>query len=146
MSLTMTVAEREAFLAGVHVAVLSVERPDRAPLAVPVWYRYSPGSTVSIITSPTSRKGRLIAEAGRFTLCVQSEVAPYKYVTVEGPVVSTIAPVPPDERRAQAHRYLGQEFGDLYFDATSADSEGDVMILMRPETWLTTDYAKFLGE
>jgi nitroimidazol reductase NimA-like FMN-containing flavoprotein (pyridoxamine 5'-phosphate oxidase superfamily) len=145
MSLTMTVAEREAFLADVHVAVLSVERPDRAPLAVPVWYGYSPGSTVTIITSPTSRKGLLIAEAGRFSLCVQTEMAPYKYVTVEGPVEDTIAPVPAAERRAQAHRYLGREFGDLYIDTTEADARDNVMILMRPETWFTTDYNKFTG-
>jgi hypothetical protein len=44
MSLAMTVAERQAFLAQVHVAVLAVAGEDgRAPLAVPVWYDYRPG-------------------------------------------------------------------------------------------------------
>jgi len=38
MSYTMSVAEREEFLAGVHVGVLSVaEGEGRAPLAAPVW-------------------------------------------------------------------------------------------------------------
>jgi len=145
VALAMTTEEREAFLADVHVAVLSVERPDRAPLSAPIWYTYSPGSTVSVITAQKSEKARLIAGAGRFSLCVQTEVAPYRYVTVEGPVESTIVPVPPDERRAQAHRYLGQEFGDMYIEATEADARDNVMILMRPEKWLTTDFAKFLG-
>jgi hypothetical protein len=63
-------------------------------------------------------------------------------VTVEGPVVDTIAPVPPDERRAQAHRYLGQEFGDLYIETTEADAHDNVMIHMRPEVWLTADFGK----
>jgi hypothetical protein len=44
MSLVMTVEERQAFLAQVHVAVVAVAGEDgRAPLAVPVWYDYRPG-------------------------------------------------------------------------------------------------------
>ena len=44
---TMSKAEREAFLAGVHVGVLAVERDDGPPLASPVWYRYWPGGEAS---------------------------------------------------------------------------------------------------
>jgi len=36
MTLTMTIAEREDFLAGLHVAVLSVDDPGHGPLTVPV--------------------------------------------------------------------------------------------------------------
>ena len=47
MSVTMTRDEREQFLAGVHVGVLSVASVDGgAPLAVPVWYVYQPGGPV----------------------------------------------------------------------------------------------------
>jgi nitroimidazol reductase NimA-like FMN-containing flavoprotein (pyridoxamine 5'-phosphate oxidase superfamily) len=36
--------EREQFLAEPHIGALSVvERPDRAPLTVPIWYQYNPG-------------------------------------------------------------------------------------------------------
>jgi nitroimidazol reductase NimA-like FMN-containing flavoprotein (pyridoxamine 5'-phosphate oxidase superfamily) len=43
--------EREQFLAGVHVGVLSVATADGAsPLAVPVRYTYQPGGPVSVIT------------------------------------------------------------------------------------------------
>jgi len=36
---SMSQAEREEFLAGVHVGVLSVASGDgRGPLAIPVWY------------------------------------------------------------------------------------------------------------
>ena len=91
MSYAMSVAEREQFLAGVHVGVLSVDegeggRGSRAPLAAPVWYDYEPGGLVSVITARGSRKGVALAAAGRMSLCAQDENPPYRYVTVEGPV------------------------------------------------------------
>jgi nitroimidazol reductase NimA-like FMN-containing flavoprotein (pyridoxamine 5'-phosphate oxidase superfamily) len=88
MSVTMTRAEREQFLAGVHVGVLSVASVDGGgPLAVPVWYSYQPGGTVDVITGDSTRKAAAIRAAGRFSLCAQDEQPPYKYVTVEGPAV-----------------------------------------------------------
>jgi nitroimidazol reductase NimA-like FMN-containing flavoprotein (pyridoxamine 5'-phosphate oxidase superfamily) len=43
MTLTMTKEEREAFLAAVHVAVISVAEDGHGPLMVPIWYSYEPG-------------------------------------------------------------------------------------------------------
>jgi nitroimidazol reductase NimA-like FMN-containing flavoprotein (pyridoxamine 5'-phosphate oxidase superfamily) len=40
MSTTMTPAEREAFLAGLHVGVISLVDAGRGPLTVPIWYAY----------------------------------------------------------------------------------------------------------
>jgi len=91
MSLTMTKEEREAFLADVHVAVISVAEDGHGPLVVPIWYSYEPGGEVRIITGRTSRKGKLLERAGRFSLCVQTETLPYKYVSVEGPIVAVEA-------------------------------------------------------
>jgi len=145
MSLTMTRSEREEFLAGVHVGVLSVQQDGRGPLSVPVWYSYQPGGTVNVITPEDSKKGSLISAVGRFSLCAQTEVAPYKYVSVEGPVVQRDKPVDPAERRALAHRYLGGELGDLYIQATEADAVRDVVLRMSPRSWLTTDFAKLYG-
>jgi hypothetical protein len=88
MTLTMTKEEREAFLADVHVAVISVAEDGHGPLLVPIWYSYEPGGEVRIITGRTSRKGELLERAGRFSLCVQTETLPYKYVSVEGPIVA----------------------------------------------------------
>ncbi len=56
MSLTMSKAEREAFLAETHVAVISVAEEGRGPLAVPVWYAYKSGGDVQFVTAGTSRK------------------------------------------------------------------------------------------
>ena len=39
---------------------------------------------------------------------------------------------------------LGVELGDRYIEATAADREagGSMVVRMRPERWLTVDYAK----
>jgi nitroimidazol reductase NimA-like FMN-containing flavoprotein (pyridoxamine 5'-phosphate oxidase superfamily) len=138
----MTKAEREQFLADVHVGVLGIAAEGGAPLTVPVWYTYKPGGLVSFLTSRSSRKAELIERAQRFSLCAQTETPPYKYVSVDGPVLAMETDVEPDERRAIAYRYLGQELGDLYLAATEADAADNIAIRMRPERWLTVDYAK----
>jgi PPOX class probable F420-dependent enzyme len=139
----MTKDEREAFLAGVHIGVVSVTTGAGNTLAVPIWYGYETGGDVWVLTEPTSVKGRSFEAAGRFSLCAQTEDPPYKYVTVEGPVAeSEVA----DEasRQEMAHRYLGQEFGDAYLEAT-ADQDASRIYRMTPEHWYTVDYAKDLG-
>jgi PPOX class probable F420-dependent enzyme len=142
MSVTMSREEREQFLAGVHVGVLSVASADgRGTLAVPVWYAYQPGGTVDVITGGETRKAAAIRAAGRFSLCAQDERPPYKYVTVEGPV--TIAEASPDERLELARRYLGPEGGDAYVSANPTG--GQLVFRMSAEHWLTVDYSKVYG-
>ncbi|HTT86662.1 MAG TPA: pyridoxamine 5'-phosphate oxidase family protein [Acidimicrobiales bacterium] len=145
MALSMSRLEREEFLADLHVGVMGVNEPGRAPLTVPVWYSYRPGGLVSVITGDGSQKARRVAEAGRFSLCAQTETAPYRYVSVEGPVVATDRPVDPGERRAVAYRYLGPEIGDLYLAATAERAAENCVIRMAPEHWRTADFAKELG-
>jgi nitroimidazol reductase NimA-like FMN-containing flavoprotein (pyridoxamine 5'-phosphate oxidase superfamily) len=141
----MSKEEREGFLAGVHVGVLSVDDPGHGPLSVPVWYAYEPGGTVDVVTGGQSAKARRLRAAGRFALCAQTEAPPYAYVSVEGPITAVEDTVSPDERRAMAYRYLGPEFGDLYLEATAEDAAGSVVFRMSPERWLTTDFTKQFG-
>ena len=82
MDLRMTQAEREAFLAGVHVGVLSISEPGRGPLAAPIWYGYEPGGEIWVVTGRDSRKGRLLRAGVRDESDAQSEQAPYQYVSV----------------------------------------------------------------
>ena len=109
------------------------------------WFRfgipYEPGGEVRVITGRTSRKGKLLERAGRFSLCVQTETLPYKYVSVEGPIVAVEAADLERDRRPLARRYLGTEVGDSYIESTR-DVVGNVLVRMRPERWLTVDYAK----
>ena len=65
--MSLSIPEREEFLAQPHVAALSVSAgPGRGPLVVPIWYHYVPGGPLWVSTHRDSRKGKLIAEAGRF--------------------------------------------------------------------------------
>ena len=66
-------AEREAFLAGLHVGVVSIAEEGRAPLSAPVWYDYTPELGVWLITGRSSRKGRLLESTGRYSLVAQTE-------------------------------------------------------------------------
>jgi PPOX class probable F420-dependent enzyme len=144
MSLSMTKKDREAFLADTHVAVISIAEPGRGPLTIPVWYRYEPGGVVRFTTGRDSRKTALLRAAGRISLCVQTEVAPYQYVSVEGPVTISDRIDFENDVRAVAKRYLGPEMGEMYLAATAADREQapSVLITLMPERWLSVDYRK----
>jgi nitroimidazol reductase NimA-like FMN-containing flavoprotein (pyridoxamine 5'-phosphate oxidase superfamily) len=144
MSLVMTADERERFLADVHIGIVSVEDGGAAPLSVPVWYMYEPGGEIWFVTPRDSRKTRLLETARRFSLCVQTETPPYRYVSVSGPVVA-IEPTSIDEAlRPIARRYLGAEAGDAYTDEKAASTPADsrVRVRMRPNRWLSADYGK----
>ncbi|MCG8591212.1 MAG: pyridoxamine 5'-phosphate oxidase family protein [Proteobacteria bacterium] len=144
MPLAMTQTEREAFLADVHVGVIGIEVKDGPPLAVPIWYDYTPERGLWVITQQNSQKGRALAEAGRFTLCAQTEKPPeYRYVSVSGPIVDVREADRERDSRPMAHRYFGAELGDLYVN--SQDQGGNRVFTMRPERWRTVDYGKFTG-
>ena len=141
MSHVMTQSEREAFLAEARVAILSIARADRGPLAVPVWYLYEPGGEVRFWTGGDSHKARLLLLAGRATLTVQNPAPPYGYVSVEGPI-TRLEPVQFErDLRPLAHRYLGAEAGERYLAGLGgpAAGSGDLLITMRPERWLARD-------
>ena len=133
----MSREEREAFLADVHVGVLSVENPGQGPHALPIWYQYLDGEIV-IRADDDSVKANLVRAAGRASLTTQTEVAPYKYVSVEGP--ATVERRPLDDL-AMAVRYLGDEFGKWYHEQNPHAADG-VVIVLKPERWRTFDFAK----
>ncbi len=135
----MTRDEREQYLAGVHVGVIAVERADRAPLAVPIWYGYRPGGEVLLWTESESLKHKLIRGAGRFAITVQDEQPPYKYVTAEGEVTG-IGPAQEADVRAIAVRYLGEEAGSVFAEQNLTRTS--IIIRMRPQRWLNTDYSR----
>lgn len=134
----MTNEEKQAFLAEPHVGVLSIPRDGAGPLTVPVWYDYRPGEPLWFITGRRSMKGRLLDLGVRISLCAQTEQAPYRYVSVEGPVTA-LDPLG-DELLPMAIRYLGDEQGRTY--AAAAAGEENVVVRMAPERWLAVDYGK----
>ncbi|ULE34005.1 pyridoxamine 5'-phosphate oxidase family protein [Mycobacterium sp. IDR2000157661] len=136
---TMNADERQKYLSDVHVGVIAVERPGRAPLSVPIWYGYQPGGEVLLWTESGSLKHRLISDAGRFAITVQDEQPPYKYVTAEGDVTG-IGPATDADVRALAIRYLGDGAGNEFADQNLTPTS--IVIRMRPTRWLSTDYSK----
>ncbi|WP_030177159.1 pyridoxamine 5'-phosphate oxidase family protein [Spirillospora albida] len=143
MTLAMSADERETFLAGVHVGVLSVaDEAGRAPLSVPVWYLYEPGGDIAFITARDSRKMDLVRKAGRVSLVAQDGEPPYRYASVEGPVVAIQDPARPDDRRTMAERYLGAENAARYLASTQDVADTMVMVRFRPEHWYTRDYTE----
>lgn len=134
----MAVEQRQEFLAGPHVGVLSVARDGRPPLAVPVWYSYEPGGEVLVQVSPGSLKYRLVEAAGEFSLVAQQEALPYRYVSVSGPLVA-VEKTQPDELEAMARRYMPPEHADEYL--RQMEGEPIVTLRMKPKTWYSTDYS-----
>ena len=143
MSLAMSRAEREAFLAATHVAIVSVAEDGRGPCAAPVWYHYAPGGEVRFAIGPASRKARLLQRSGRASLCVQTETPPYLYVSVEGP--TRIAEVDFErDIREMALRYLGLRTGEAYLRATyPAGTTDEVLVRLNPLRWWSRDFRNF---
>ena len=56
----MTQAEKEAFLADLHVGIIALSDGENGPLTVPIWYDYEPGGDLWVLTGPNSRKGKLL--------------------------------------------------------------------------------------
>ncbi len=140
MSYVMTQQEREAFLAELHVGIVSVAQEGRGPLAVPVWYEYEPGRDIHFTTGGGTRKAKLLRRFGRCSMCVQTETSPYQYVSIEGSVIEIRSADIDVELRRIARRYLGAEEGDEYIEEyTPAD---DLMVIVRPEHWYSADYSK----
>ncbi|MFJ1592712.1 pyridoxamine 5'-phosphate oxidase family protein [Kitasatospora albolonga] len=142
--MALTHDEREQFLAEPHVAALAVDSAEegRAPLTVPIWYQYAPGGDLWIMTGRDSRKGRLIAGAGRFALMVDRVEPTVRYVSVEGPVVSTL-PATREQLVEISARYLPAEKVDAYVDFAWKEHGEQVVIHMRPQRWLSSDLGGF---
>jgi Pyridoxamine 5'-phosphate oxidase len=135
---SLSVPDRELFLAEPHVAALSVSAgPGRGPFTVPIWYQYTPGGEAWVLTEARSRKARLIKAAGRFSLMVERVMPTVRYVSVEGPVTRTV-PETEELLREITERYLPPEKVPGYLEF--ARSLGpQVVIYLRPERWLTAD-------
>jgi nitroimidazol reductase NimA-like FMN-containing flavoprotein (pyridoxamine 5'-phosphate oxidase superfamily) len=140
-ALTMSRAEREAFLADTHVGMVSIAEAGRGPLVVPVWYKYEPGGVVRFGTGARSRKAALLRKAGRVGFCVQTESPPYQYVSIEGPVEIGAVDFERDMKE-MAIRYLGQQMGEMYLATLSADPEPSILVTIKPERWYSVDYSK----
>ncbi len=145
----MTEKERQEFLAEAHVGVLSVADGERPPHATPVWYAYEPGGDLTFFTGTQGRRSRkagLVEGAGVVSLTVQREEFPYRYVTVEGTVVAVDRPPAAEQALAIARRYMPEEAAVGFVEAELGDPSGEfVLFEIRPDRWLTFDFADEVG-
>ena len=87
--------EREAFLEEPRIGVVSVARRRAAAAGGTDLDGYEPGGDLTFFTGTQGRKARkieLIRKAGAVSFVVQHDKFPYRYVTVEGPVISMDKP------------------------------------------------------
>lgn len=138
----MTPAEREAFLARPHTAVVTFAFGDGRTMGVPVWVTWT-GAVFRFQSPAGSRKTASFRRLGRASLCLHEDSdASVAYVTAEGPVTE----IGFDHERdiAQpASRYLGAERGEAFAAAFAGrDTSGFSTFELTPETWWTRDYAK----
>lgn len=95
-----------------HVAVLSVSRDGRGPIAAPIWYDYSDG-VIRIVTSRDSVHGRVIQRRGWATLTVNSEEygdehTVERYANVEGPIEFVADDIVPVVTAIRRRYYTGR--------------------------------------
>lgn len=134
--------EWQEFLAGDHVAVMAVASDDdRPPLAVPVWYHYEPGGSLTFFTGTQgriARKTRLIREAGGLSVVVQDERLPYRSVSVECRVEAIDHAPSADQVLAIVRRYLPEDHAQGFAASETGQPDSPfVLFTLRPERWHT---------
>ena len=141
IALYMTRAEREAFLADVHIGVLAINEEGLGPSTAPIWYLYEPGGEIEFSMSGSSRKAQLLKVGSRVSLVAQREAMPPGYVSVEGVVTSIGDPVTDEFIERLYRRYLDED--EVQKRLAARDGAGGSIILrVQPEHWRTTDYSK----
>jgi pyridoxamine 5'-phosphate oxidase-like protein len=119
-----------------------VSATGRGPVSAPVWYTLEADGRLTFSVGAGSQKATLLRAAGRATMCIQSEEPPYRYVSVEG-AAEERGGSSDDSRHERAIRYLGPEFGELYFASTR--DEAEITFAIVPERWASIDYDKLFG-
>jgi nitroimidazol reductase NimA-like FMN-containing flavoprotein (pyridoxamine 5'-phosphate oxidase superfamily) len=141
----MTEAERDAFLAEPHIAVLAIPRGEQPPHVSPVWYHYQPGGAITFFTGTQghkARKAELIEQAGVVSLCIHKEAYPYQYVTIEGTVGSAERPPTAEQALAIIRRYLPEEQAQGFVSAELDHLSGEfVLFSIRPDRWQSLDFS-----
>ena len=67
-------------------AILGTTRLDGRPHVAPIWYALDDDGSILFTTGDTTVKGRNLRRTGHAAMTVQDDVAPFSFVTLEGPV------------------------------------------------------------
>ena len=133
----MSAGEIDEFLAQPLVAVLSTVDGRGRPRSAPVWFHWADGAAY-VFTARTSLKWRNLERRPQASLCVDTRVAPYSAVVIDGNVAPSDRPLY-DLVRAMAVAYYGEERG-LAFAEAYRDSPGTVAFRIVPRHITSWDY------
>jgi PPOX class probable F420-dependent enzyme len=113
-------------------AILSTTRADGRPHAAPVWYAVDDDGSLLFNTGETTVKGRNLRRTGWAVMTVDDDIAPFSFVTLEGPV--TIS----DDLASVRHwagviggRYMGPERVEEYGARNGVP--GELLVRLTPE-------------
>ncbi len=132
----LTPQELDAFLAEPHIAVVATSGPSGKPHAMPVWYAWRDGK-VLFHTGPDSKKLRNLRANPRISIVVDTKVAPYKAVVIEGRASESAGD--PSLATEIAIHYLGERLGRRYVERSG---ETGSLVTVTPEKIISWDYAR----
>ena len=119
----------EEFLREANVAILSTVDKKNRPHAVPIWYLYEDGELI-LSTGRGSQKHKNVEANPEISLTMDKRTLPYYAVMLRGR--AEIGPsLTDDQRLTMATRYLGDELGKRYYDATAGSDS--ITIRLKPE-------------
>ncbi|MXY45607.1 MAG: PPOX class F420-dependent oxidoreductase [Chloroflexi bacterium] len=117
----MTQEQIHEYLKLPMIADLATVNPDGSPHVAPVWFRWD-GDVVKVFTQTTAVKVRNIRNDARVSMAVSKQDAPYGYVIVSGTGEISNEGIP-DEVRAMAIHYKGEEEGEIYIQQAMREME-----------------------
>lgn len=132
----LTPQELDAFLAEPHIAVVATSGPAGKPHAMPVWYAWRDGK-VLFHTGPDSKKLRNLRGNPRISVVVDTKVATYKVVVIEGRA-SESAGDPALATEIAVH-YLGEKQGRRYVERSGGTGS---LVTVTPGKIISWDYAR----
>jgi len=113
-------------------AVLATVRADGRPHVAPIWYVVDDDGTIVFNTGETTVKGRNLRRTGQAAMTVQDDVAPFSFVTLEGPVsISEDLPGVRHWAGVIGGRYMGADRAEEYGSRNGV--AGELLVRLTPE-------------
>jgi PPOX class probable F420-dependent enzyme len=130
----MTDDEIRAFLTSqpARTGILATVRADGRPHVAPVWFDVDDDGALLFNTGVGTVKGRNLIREGRAALCVDDDLPPFSFVTLEGPVEIS-------DDLVEVRHWAGR-IGGRYMGADRAEEfgarngvEGELLVRLRPD-------------
>ena len=125
---------KKLLMQGTLTGKLATVKKDGSPHLVPIWFIVDDNDNGDIIftTNSTSVKAKNIQRDNRISICVDDQVPPFSFVTVEG--TAKIQHYKHNEllkwATKIAQRYMGKKNAEAYGKRNS--TEGEILVRIKP--------------